>query len=501
MSPATSLALLHQLRGLAGPALTTGLADAALAPFLSADPLLSQAITEAIAARRALEPAYAALVEGPEEALISSLQAGFLNFYEDDAVNPYVPLAARGPWIVTSHGAVLHDSGGYGMLGFGHAPQPILDALHAPWVMANVMTPSVSHLRLTDALQHEIGHTRGRCPFERFLCVNSGSESVTVGARISDVNAGLLTGPGGRHEGRRVKFLAIEGGFHGRTDRPAQASGSSRPRYQQHLASFRSLDNLVLVPANNCEALRAAFAAANEEGVFFELMLMEPVMGEGSPGTATTRAFYDLARSLTRAHGALLLVDSIQAGLRAHGVLSIVDYPGFQDAEAPDLETWSKAINGGQFPLSVLGLSAHAAGLYRRGVYGNTMTGNPRGAEAAVATLAMVTPSLRRNVAERGAELLAGLEALRVEFPELIVGVQGTGLLLAAEIDPALPVVGPDGLERWLRVRGLGVIHGGRNALRFTPHFRITSAEVAMVLALVRDGLLAVRASVGVAAR
>jgi hypothetical protein len=62
-------------------------------------------------------------------------------------------------------------------------------------------------------------------------------------------------------------------------------------------------------------------------------------------------------------------------------------------------------------------------------------------------------------------------------------------------------VVGPDGLERWLRLRGLGVIHGGRNALRFTPHFRITSAEVALVLSLVRDGLVAVRASVGVAAR
>ena len=50
------------------------------------------------------------------------MQAGYVNFYPDDAVNPYVALAARGPWIVTLKGAVLHDSGGYGMLGFGHAP-------------------------------------------------------------------------------------------------------------------------------------------------------------------------------------------------------------------------------------------------------------------------------------------------------------------------------------------------------------------------------------------
>ena len=45
-----------------------------------------------------------------------------MNFYADDAVNPYVAIAARGPWVVTLKGAVLHDSGGYGMLGFGHTP-------------------------------------------------------------------------------------------------------------------------------------------------------------------------------------------------------------------------------------------------------------------------------------------------------------------------------------------------------------------------------------------
>ena len=36
-------------------------------------------------------------------------------------------------------------------------------------------------------------------------------------------------------------------------------------------------------------------------------------------------------------------VDSIQAGFRGTGYLSIVDGPGFEDCEAPDLESWSKA--------------------------------------------------------------------------------------------------------------------------------------------------------------
>ena len=58
-------------------------------------------------------------------------------------VNPYVALAARGPWVVTLKGAVVHDTGGYGMLGFGHTPKAVLDALARPQVMANVMTPSI----------------------------------------------------------------------------------------------------------------------------------------------------------------------------------------------------------------------------------------------------------------------------------------------------------------------------------------------------------------------
>ena len=124
------------------------------------------------------------------------MQAGFVNFYPEDAVNPYVALAARGPWVVTLKGAVLHDSGGYGMLGFGHTPEAVLDAMARPQAMANIMTPSLSQLRFDRALRKEIGHTRGGCPYAKFLCLNSGSESVSLAARIADVNTKLMTDAG-----------------------------------------------------------------------------------------------------------------------------------------------------------------------------------------------------------------------------------------------------------------------------------------------------------------
>ena len=131
-------------------------------------------------------------------------------------------------------------------------------------------------------------------------------------------------------------------------------------------------------------------------------MAMEPVMGEGNPGLCVTREFYDSARALCSEHGSMLIVDSIQAGLRGQGCLSIVDYHGFEDCDPPDMETWSKALNAGQYPLSVVGLSQRAAELYVVGIYGNTMTTNPRALETAVSVLDRITPELRKNIREKG---------------------------------------------------------------------------------------------------
>ena len=182
------------------------------------------------------------------------------------------------------------------------------------------------------------------------------------------------------------------------------------------------------------DALKQVFADADANGWFIEAMFMEPVMGEGDPGRSVPRDFYDVARELTAAHGALLLVDSIQAGLRASGYLSIVDYPGFEGITPPDMETYSKALNAGQYPLSVLAVGERAAETYKRGLYGNTMTANPRALDVACAVLGSLTPELRANIRARGAEAVQKLEALKAELGGLITKVQGTGLLFSCEL-------------------------------------------------------------------
>jgi len=299
-----------------------------------------------------------------------------------------------------------------------------------------------------------------------------------------------MTEPGGRHAGKQIVGLALRGGFHGRTERPAQFSHSTQRAYARHLASFRDLDNLLVIEPNNIAQLEAAFATADEKDLFIESLFLEPVMGEGNPGYAMQPDFYQRARELTLEHGSLLLVDSIQAGLRAHGVLSVVDYPGFEDCQAPDMETYSKALNAGQYPLSVLAVTERAAGLYRKGIYGNTMTANPRALDVAVAVLDSLSEEIRTNIRERGMEFMEKLSALKAELDGRITGVLGTGLLISCELDPSYKCFGANSTEEYMRLNGIGVVHGGVNSLRFTPHFEVTSEEIDLIVAMTRDALL-----------
>src|SRR5690606_23504494 len=269
---------LAPLRAHKGQRRTTGLDDATLAKFSATHPELGAAI-EAAAGYAPIKGALADRRDLDEDARVKAVQAGFVNFCPQDAVNPYIALVARGPWIVTLNGAVPYDTGGYGMLGFGHAPEAIIDAMARPQAMANIMTPSLSHLRAERALRKEIGHSVGGCPYASFMCLNSGSESVSLAARIADTNTRAMTDDGARHAGRKVKRLVVKGSFHGRTDRPALYSDSSRKTYMKFLASYRGEDSVIAIEPYDIDALRQVFADADGNGWFIEAMFLEPVMG------------------------------------------------------------------------------------------------------------------------------------------------------------------------------------------------------------------------------
>ena len=133
---------LNELRGYGGVRLTEGLTDEIIAQYLASDDTLGQAIDRALVAHRSLRAENGALMAMDEAEAITAVQDDYVNFYAPETVNPYIALSAAGPWIVTAHGAVLHDSGGYGMLGMGHGPSEVLTAMASPWVMARSLASS-----------------------------------------------------------------------------------------------------------------------------------------------------------------------------------------------------------------------------------------------------------------------------------------------------------------------------------------------------------------------
>ena len=79
------------------------------------------------------------------------------------------------------------------------------------------------------------------------------------------------------------------------------------------------------------------------------------------------------------------------------------------------------------------------------------------------------------------------LNTLKESYPDVIEEVTGTGLLIAAHINKKYNVVGENGLEINCRKRGLNVIHGGKNALRFTPYFLINIKEIELIKCILKE--------------
>ena len=119
------------------------------------------------------------------------------------------------------------------------------------------------------------------------------------------------------------------------------------------------------------------------------------------------------------------------------------------------------------------------------------MTANPRGLDVANFVLDKFTDDISENIVKQGVYFKEQLLKLQSEFSSMILEVQGTGLLLSAEINLDFPVFGMNGLERKLKLRGVNVIHGGRNALRFTPPFTIKKLYIDLIIEVIRRELRA----------
>jgi acetylornithine aminotransferase len=321
----------------------------------------------------------------------------------------------------------------------GHAHPAVVEAVcrqvatlgHTSNLVAN--EPS---LRLAERLLALAGRD-GRVFF-----ANSGAEANEAAFKLS------------RRTGRS-SVLATEGGFHGRTMGALALTGQKAKR-----APFEPLpDGVAFVPYGDAEALASAV------GSWTAAVFLEPVQGEAGVVTPPP-AYLTTARSVTRRHGALLVLDEVQTGIGRTGRWFAAQHDGVE----ADVVTLAKGLGGG-LPIGACLVFGDAAGLLEPGQHGSTFGGNPVACAAALAVLDTIEKEgLLEAALERGDQLRAVLSSV-----DQVTDVEGRGLLLGAQLaeETAAAVV------TRAQERGFLLNNTGPARLRFAPPLTITTDDVA----------------------
>ena len=280
--------------------------------------------------------------------------------------------------------------------------------------MSNIFT-SPAQIRLAEELA---GIVFPSCaPREtRVFLANSGTEANEAAFKIARRHGGTA----------RPRVLALEQAFHGRT--MGALALTHKAAYRE---PFEPLPGGVeFVPAGDVQALAAAM------GPDVAALIIEPIQGEAGV-RELPEGHIAQARELTRAAGALLIIDEVQTGMgrcgawMAHHLLA----PGV----VPDVVTLAKGLGGG-IPIGAVVASGAAASLLQPGQHGTTFGGNPVACAAALAVIDTIrSQGLLERVRELGEQWAGQLSAL-----EGVTQVRGRGLLrgvgLAEEVGPASEV-------------------------------------------------------------
>ena len=153
--------------------------------------------------------------------------------------------------------------------------------------------------------------------------------------------------------------LAATGNSHHRMGPEVPLHGVTRVPYDEYLPDLDSaelLERMLTDPSSGVDAPAA--------------ILLETVQGEGGLNTASPQWLRRIEQ-LARAHGALLVIDDIQAGCGRTGTFFSFEPCGIE----PDLVVLSKSLSGFGLPMSVL-LLRPDRDVWRPGEHNGTFRGN-----------------------------------------------------------------------------------------------------------------------------
>ncbi|AWL05662.1 acetylornithine/succinyldiaminopimelate transaminase [Massilia oculi] len=364
-----------------------------------------------------------------------------------------VPVRASGLDLWDQEGKHYLDfTSGIAVTALGHANPEVNEALtkqlNTLWHIGNGYT-NEPVLRLASALIDATFAERA------FFC-NSGAEANEAALKLARKYAHGKFGP---HKSRIVSCLSS---FHGRTLFTVSVGG--QPKYTE---GFEPLpQDLSHIPYNDIEAARAAITDD------VAAVIVEPIQGEGGviPGNPD---YLKALREFCDKTGALLVFDEVQSGMGRTGSLFAYEQMGV----VPDVLTSAKALGNG-YPIGAMLTTSEIAQYLAVGTHGTTYGGNPLASSVGLKVLELINqPAFLGRVKEASAKVMANLQQLAADYPQVFGQPRGMGLLIGLPMAEGFKGRSKD-YTKLCEKLGLMLLIAGPDVVRLAPALVVSDEQI-----------------------
>jgi predicted acetylornithine/succinylornithine family transaminase len=350
--------------------------------------------------------------------------------------------------------------GGIAVSALGHAHPKLIEALKDQLGLIHL-----SNLYRHPYTEEVAGRLARLSGMSSVFFTNSGTEANECALKLARKHQRNAGHP------ERTGFIALEGGFHGRT--MGSLSLTHTPKYR---VPFEPLvPGVTWIAPDDVSTLESTVRTKLPAA-----LVVEPIQGEAGVRDIALD-WLRAARRVCDETGTLLIHDEVQAGCGRTGKFLAGDAAGIK----PDIATLAKPLAAG-LPMGACVVSAKLDDTFKPGDHGSTFAGGPLVCRAALVFLRELEEGgLMKQVGERGTQLRAGLEGLQRELP-VITELRGRGLIQGVRL-----AHGAEQVQKDLYRAGLIVNRTGGDVLRLLPPYVITSAQIARGLDILRDVLRA----------
>ena len=393
-----------------------------------------------------------------------------------DSIEPHIVRTyVKAPEVfVSGRGTILRDAQGREWLDFlGGIAVSALGHAH-PQLTAAIRAQAGEVLHLSNLYQHPFGEPAAEAIAElagmrAVFFTNSGAEANEAALKLAR-----------KHQRRhrhfdRTAFVSVEGGFHGRT--MGALSVTPTAKYREPFEPL--IPGIHSVPRNDIEALEQTLTSVQPAA-----LILEPIQGEG--GIVPLDIDYlRAARELCTRTETVLIHDEVQCGSGRTGKFLCAQHAGV----TPDVATLAKPIAAG-LPMGALVCAEGYHDTLVPGDHGSTFAGGPMVCRAAMVLLTELRNGLLDAVAQKGAQLRAGLEQIAARHPGIVREVRGRGLMQALVV----PGHGAN-LQCVAYGRGLMTNCAAGDAVRLLPPYTVLPSEIDRAVEILDQSLHDVHAS------